>query len=277
MDPEQTLKAYENDANAKETIRKAISGAYEDLRPELELVHGYETAGMPTFYNSFNTGYGMGTGADQMDPLARLNSASQNVALKSAAARTARGVLDTRRAGMENLIGDTWEQWNVNRQNAKDAYDRWFAKKQYEESIRQFEEQMKLQRYIASRSGGGGGGTTIVYNGENGGGTGEDPNTVLKNAIATAKATRFSPNKPANFNIDAIHSQLMDYAKANGIKLDSESLWVQLGNTPKGGQSTELLFDPNNPLSKYTNKTSGSGTFNLTGTGYGGLSTLSKK
>lgn len=266
MDPEQTLKAYENDANAKETIRKAISGAYEDLRPELELVHGYETAGMPTFYNSFNSGYGMGTGADQMDPLARLNSASQNVALKSAAARTARGVLDTRRAGMENLIGDTWEQWNVNRQNAQSAYDRWFAKKQYEESIRQFEEQLKLQKYIASRSGGGGGGTTIIYNGEEGtGGTTADPNSVLKNAIATAKATRFSSNKPANFNIDAIHAQLMDYAKANGIKLDSESLWVQLGNTPKATNP--------NALDKYVNKVQPKGVFNLTGTGYGGLTT----
>lgn len=234
-DPEKTLKAYEGDVNAKKTIRDAITRAYDNLRPELELVHGYETAGMPTFYESFNSGYGMGTGADQMDPLARLNSAARNVARKSAAARTARGILDTRRAGMEDLIRDTWEQWNTGYGMAKDAYARYMEKKAFEESVRQFEENLKLQRYMASRSGGGGGGTTIVLGGTDAvnpttGGKTVDRAAMWRDKVERYKAMRSNP--PANFNIDFIHSQLLKEAISLGLGIDSETLWQMLGNTP---------------------------------------------
>jgi hypothetical protein len=257
MDAEQTLKAYENDPNAKQTIQKAISSAYQDLRPELELTHGYETAGMPTFYDSFNRGYGMGTGADQMDPMSRLNSAAQNVALKSATARTARGILDTRRVGMNDLIADSYDQWRTGYGMASDTYNREMQRKQYEESIRQFNENLALQKYAASRSGGGG--STIVYNlGDDKSGettkTTTNPAQDFSTKVAQYKQLRQSGKLTAS--IDWLHSQLLKEAQTKGLGVDSETLWVMLGNTPK---SVTNAIDP---ASKY---------FNLTSSGYGGL------
>jgi hypothetical protein len=159
MDPEAALRAYEQDTNPQDVIRKSISGAYQDLRPELDLVHGYETAQMPTFYNAFS-GYGMGTGADDMSPQARLASASRDVARKSATARTARGILDTRRAGMEQLIGDTFNQWNQGYGMAQNQYNRWWQQQQAEEDKRRWEAEMALR----SRDTDGGGVVENPYN-----------------------------------------------------------------------------------------------------------------
>ena len=258
MNAEQTLKAYEKDANAKQTIQKAITEAYQNLQPELELTHGYETAGMPTFYESFNSGYGVGTGADQMDPLARLNSAAQNVALKSAAARAARGILDTRRTGMNDLIADAYDQWRTGYGMATDAYNRQKQEEAAAEQIRQFNENLALQRYAASRSGGGG---TVVYNlGEEdtgGGVTKINPVEEFNTKVARYKNLRQSGK--LNASIDWVHGQLLKEAQSKGIGVDSETLWVMLGNTPAGVRQVQGIV---NPASKY---------FNLTSNGYGGL------
>jgi hypothetical protein len=219
MTPEQSLAAYENDPNAKETISKAIREKYQDLRPELELVHGYETAQMPTFYDTFNSGYGMGTGADQMNPMARLNAAAQNVALKSRAARTARGILDTRRAGMEDLISDSYGQWQTGYGMAQNAYNRELQRQQMEEDKRRWEAEMALKRLSLS---GGNGGTVINYNGgtpTQSGGAGTSPNggkAPIDPAYERAKAFEkmgYSPEQSVEMATRGIPKDQKDYSK----------------------------------------------------------------
>jgi hypothetical protein len=135
MDVEQNLRAYESDLAPEATIRQVITDAYKNLEPELQTIHKYETEQMPTFYDAYN-GYGMGTGAADMSPLARLQMASNDVARKSALARTARGIFGVREAGMEDLIGQTYNQWQTGYQAAQNAYDRWWAQKQHEDAMR---------------------------------------------------------------------------------------------------------------------------------------------
>jgi len=129
MDIEQNLRAYESDIAPEATIRKIITDAYGSLKPELETIHKYETEQMPTFYDAFS-GYGMGTGAADMSPLARLQSASEDVARKSALARTARDVFGVNKASMEDLIGQSYRQWQSGYQGAQNAWQRQMAEKQ---------------------------------------------------------------------------------------------------------------------------------------------------
>jgi hypothetical protein len=135
MDIEQNLRAYESDTAPEATIRSVITDAYGSLKPELETIHKYETEQLPSFYDAYS-GFGMGTGAADMSPLARLQSATGNVATKSALARTARDIFGTRKAGMEDLIGQTYRQWQSGYQGAQNAWQRWWQQKQHEDAMK---------------------------------------------------------------------------------------------------------------------------------------------
>lgn len=121
---EQTLRAYENDLNAEKTIRDTVTKAYGDLKPELQQIQDYENQQFPTFYDRLNSGYGMGTGAADMSPTARLGTAWGDVGRLSSTANVARGIFDVRRAGMEDLIGTALNQWNTGYGMAQNAWDR---------------------------------------------------------------------------------------------------------------------------------------------------------
>lgn len=121
---EQTLRAYEGDLNAEKTIRDSITKAYGDLKPELQQIQDYENQQFPTFYDRLNSGYGMGTDAASMSPTARLGAAWGDVGRLSSTANVARGVFDTRRAGMEDLIKASLNQWQTGYGMAQNAWDR---------------------------------------------------------------------------------------------------------------------------------------------------------
>ena len=135
---EQNLRAYEDDPAAARTIRDTITDAYRGLKPELETIHKYETEQLPAFYNAYS-GYGMGTGAADLDPTARMQMASGDVARKSALARTARDIFDTRRAGMEDLIKAGIDQWQTGYGMAQNRWGREMEGRKFDESVRQFD------------------------------------------------------------------------------------------------------------------------------------------
>lgn len=143
----QNLRAYEQDTNPLGTIRDTLTTAYDNLRPELEAVHKYEQEQLPSFYDAF-TGYGMGTGSADMDPLTRLRTATGDVARKGAIAMTARDVLGVRQARMEDLIKQAMNQWSTGYGMAQDSWQRAWAQKQHED-------QMALAREQMARSSGG--------------------------------------------------------------------------------------------------------------------------
>lgn len=150
MDYEQQLRAYESDVAPEATIRKTITDAYKGLEPELRSIHKYETEQLPTFYDAFS-GYGMGTGAADMSPQARLAAASRQAAEQSALARTSSDIFDTRRARMEDLIGQAFRQWQHGHQGAQAGYNRWWQQQQAEEDRRRWEAEMALARQRAAR------------------------------------------------------------------------------------------------------------------------------
>lgn len=121
---EKTLRAYENDINAEKTIRNAVTDAYGSLKPELETIQRYENEQFPQFYNTLSSGYGMGTDAASMSPTARLGTAWGDVGRLSTNANVARGVLDVRRAGMEDLIASLLKKWELGYGGAQNAWDR---------------------------------------------------------------------------------------------------------------------------------------------------------
>ena len=135
---EKMLGAYENDSAVERTIRDSITGAYGNLRPEIETVRKYETEQLPAFYNAYS-GYGMGTGAADLDPLARMQAASGDVARKSALGRTARDIFDVSKAGMEDLIGEGMRQWERGYGMAQNKWGRDFEGKEFDEGVRQFD------------------------------------------------------------------------------------------------------------------------------------------
>ena len=155
MSPEEQLRIYEQDTNAEENIRKAITDAYNGLKPEIDQVRMYENEQLPTFYNAFS-GYGGGTGATDLSPTALLQRATGDVANLSTTAQVARDAFDIRRAGMEDLIGRGLNQWQQGYAGAQNAYDRWWTQQQAEEEKRRWEEQMALERARLNRMGGGG-------------------------------------------------------------------------------------------------------------------------
>lgn len=126
---EQTLRAYEGDLNAEKTIRDSITKAYGDLKPELQQIQDYENQQFPTFYDRLNSGYGMGTDAASMSPTARLGAAWGDVGRLSSTANVARGIFDTRRAGMEDLIKSSLNQWQTGYGMAQNAWDRQYKLK----------------------------------------------------------------------------------------------------------------------------------------------------
>lgn len=235
MTEEETLRSYENDANAQKTIRDSITQAYQDLRPELELVHGYETAALPTFYESYNTGYGMSNDPYAIDPTTRMQLASRNAAIKTAGGRVARDILDTRRAGMEDLIGDTYDQWNQGYGMAQNKYNRWYQQQKDAEDKRRWEAEMELQKQALARSGGGGGGNYYNF------GTPEDttptptqqgnPN-LQKFADLMNNARNNRGNKYQSVDINTTFNQLKKLAAQWNIPITSEQLWYGLGNSP---------------------------------------------
>lgn len=182
MTPEDNLRLYESDVNAEENIRKAISEAYQNLRPEIELVQDYENQQFPSFYDAFH-GYGAGTTATDLTPSTLLQNAWTNVGQKSASANTARGVLDVRKAGMEDLIKTGINQWGLGYTGAQNQYNRWWNAEQAAEAKRQFEEQMALERQKLARMGSGADGTPgIVIPTPNQGGT-PDLTTAYQNYL----------------------------------------------------------------------------------------------
>lgn len=133
MTPEEQLKLYENDVNAEANIRDAITKAYQDLRPESELVHTYENEQFPSFYGEMS---GYGTSAADLSPTRLLQNAWGNAGRKSTSAQVARDVFDVRRAGMEDLIKSGLNQWNQGYTGAQNAWQRWWAQKQHEDQMR---------------------------------------------------------------------------------------------------------------------------------------------
>jgi len=152
---QQMLNAYRNTPDPQGFIRDTITkNVYNDLRPEVETLAHYEQSTLPSFYNAFS-GYGMGTGAADMSPTAKMQSAMADVARQSAMAQTARGVLDTRRMRMEDLIGRFQDQWRQGYGMARDQYD--MSWQQQLEQRRQMEADRayELQRQAAARQGAG--------------------------------------------------------------------------------------------------------------------------
>lgn len=152
MDYEQQLRAYESDIAPEATIRKTITDAYGSLKPELQSIHQYETQQLPAFYDSFS-GYGMGTGAGEMSPLARLQMATRAAAGQSALARTSSDIFDVRKARMEDLIGQAFRQWQHGHQGAQSGYNRWWQQQQAEEDKRRWEAEYALAQQRAGREG----------------------------------------------------------------------------------------------------------------------------
>lgn len=149
ISPEQTLKAYEGEAsNVEGFIQDAITGAYGDLKPELQDVRHYETQQLPEFYKTFTGGYGMGTGAADMAPAARMSLASQNVADQATLGRTARDILGVRRKSMEDIISQALRSWELGYGGAQSSYKRWWEQKQWEE-------QQALEREKIAKMGSG--------------------------------------------------------------------------------------------------------------------------
>lgn len=148
----QNLRVYEQDTDPLRTIRDTITGAYDSLRPELETIHKYETEQLPSFYDAFS-GFGMGTGAADMDPLTRLQSATGDVARKGALARTSRDIFDVRKSRMEDLIRDTYGQWQTGYGAAQNAWQRAWAQKQHEDQMALAREQMAAAQRASSSGG----------------------------------------------------------------------------------------------------------------------------
>ena len=142
MTPEENIKLYEQDSNAEQKIRDAITSAYQNLKPESELVNTYENEQFPAFYSGMS-GYGSGTGLTNLDPLTLLQNAWGEQGRMAAAAQTARDAFDIRKAGMEDLIGTGVKQWATGYQGAQNAYDRWWAQKQHEDQMALAREQMR--------------------------------------------------------------------------------------------------------------------------------------
>lgn len=166
MTPEENISLYEKDTNAEQKIRDAITGAYQNLKPESELVNTYENQQFPSFYSGMS-GYGADTGLTNLDPLTLLQNAWGEQARMATAAQTARDAFGIRKAGMEDLIKTGVGQWATGYQGAQNAYDRWFQQKQFEEQQRQFNAQLAASR-------GGGGGSYSINPGTNDGPTPED-------------------------------------------------------------------------------------------------------
>ncbi len=154
MTPEEQVRLYEQDTNAEQKIRDAITKAYQDLRPESELVRTYENEQFPSFYSALS-GYGVDSGLTDLSPLTLLQNAWNNQARMATAAQVARDAFDVRRAGMEDLIKTGVGQWATGYQGAQNAYDRWWAQKQHED-------QMALAREQMRRASSGGGGSFVI-------------------------------------------------------------------------------------------------------------------
>lgn len=168
----QTLRAYEADAPGVEKfIRDSILGAVDSYRPELESVRNYEQSQLPAFFNSFS-GYGMGTGASDLSPTTRLASAMKDVSRQATMGMTARDVLDARKARVEDLIAQTYGQWQAGYSAQQNAWQRAWQEKQAEEERRRWEAEMALQRQKASGSGG-------IYGYGGGAGTGAGNELVI--------------------------------------------------------------------------------------------------
>ena len=152
MTPEEQLRVYESDVTPEANIRKSITDAYHDLRPELEALRTYEGQQFPAFYDAFH-GYGAGTSASDLAPSTLLQNAWGNVGRKSATAQVARDVVDVRRNAMEDLIRQGLDQWKHGYMGAQNQHDRWWREQQAEEDRRRWEEQMALQREAMRRAG----------------------------------------------------------------------------------------------------------------------------
>lgn len=142
MTPEENIKLYEQDSNAEQKIRDAITSAYQNLKPESELVNTYENEQFPSFYSGMS-GYGSGTGLTNLDPLTLLQNAWGEQSRMATAAQTARDAFDIRNAGMEDLIKTGVGQWATGYQGAQNAYDRWWAQKQHEDQMALARAQMR--------------------------------------------------------------------------------------------------------------------------------------
>ena len=142
MTPEDNIRLYEQDTNAEQKIRDAITGAYQNLKPESELVNTYENEQFPSFYSGMS-GYGADTGLTNLDPLTLLQNAWGEQSRMATAAQVARDAFDIRNAGMEDLIKTGVGQWATGYQGAQNAYDRWWAQKQHEDQMALARAQMR--------------------------------------------------------------------------------------------------------------------------------------
>ena len=149
----QTLRAYEQDAPGVEKfIRDSILDAVDSYRPELESVRHYEQSQLPAFFDSFS-GYGMGTSASDLSPTTRLANAMGEVSRQATMGMTARDVLDARRARVEDLIAQTYGQWQAGYNAQQSAWQRAWQERQAEEEKRRWEAEMALARLKASGGG----------------------------------------------------------------------------------------------------------------------------
>lgn len=181
----QTLRAYEQDAPGVEKfIRNSILDAVDSYKPELESVRHYEQSQLPAFFDSFS-GYGMGTGASDLSPTTRLANAMGEVSRQATMGMTARDILDARKARVEDLIGQTYGQWQAGYNAQQSAWQRAWQEKQAEEDKRRWEEEMALARLKA-----GGGGMGYGFGG--GAGTGAGNELVIDTGGGSAEPAKTS-------------------------------------------------------------------------------------
>lgn len=181
----QTLRAYEADAPGVEKfIRDSILGAVDSYRPELESVRNYEQSQLPAFFNSFS-GYGMGTGASDLSPTTRLASAMKDVSRQATMGMTARDVLDARKARVEDLIAQTYGQWQAGYSAQQNAWQRAWQEKQAEEERRRWEAEMALQKQKTNNN-------NNIYNYDGGAGTGAGNELVIDTGGGSAEPAKTS-------------------------------------------------------------------------------------
>jgi hypothetical protein len=160
MTPEEALKAYEQGPSDVEGyISDAVNKAYGNLEKELQTVRHYETQQLPKFYETFvggpSGGYGIGYGAADISPAAKMQMAADEVGRQATLGRTARDVLAQRKASIEDLVGRGVGIWQTGYGMKQNAYDRWWQQQQAAQQQKNWEAQMALERERMNRASSG--------------------------------------------------------------------------------------------------------------------------
>jgi len=234
MTPEEQVKLYEQDTNAEQKIRDAITKAYQDLQPESELVRTYENEQFPSFYSALS-GYGVDSGLTDLSPLTLLQNAWNNQARMATAAQVARDAFDVRRAGMEDLIKTGVSQWATGYQGAQNAYDRWWAQKQHED-------QMALAREQMRRATSGGGGVAVP----------PPPSGMTEEELAWYLAAKDQAEKQEKWNEKANEAwNKVQTTGKNYTPVPTKKNYTPVPTSKKPAQS-KPLYTPASSLSGYS-------------------------